>query len=155
MSCGTRADHRRTCALPRWFGLFGTANLGRHDWHESSGGVHCAPEPVHSESCFSFENIERHIMKNRCIILTTTTLLLSGAIASAQTPARDLPDAANPNAAGPAPTGTPDRPPAASLPDASAPDPTITGQAPASSEKMQPEMDSVGGGKTAPGAEKK
>jgi hypothetical protein len=105
-----------------------------------------------------FEHIERHIMKNRCIILTTTTLLLSAAIASAQTPARDLPDAANPNAAGPAPnnarTGTPDRPPVVSLPDASAPDPTITGQAPASSEKMQPEMDSVGGGKTAPGAEK-
>jgi hypothetical protein len=93
-------------------------------------------------------------MNKQSIILTTTTLLLSGAIASAQTPARDLPDAANPNAAGPAPTGTPDRPPAASLPDASAPDPTITGQAPASSEKMQPEMDSVGGGKTAPGAEK-
>src|SRR4051794_29946483 len=120
--------------------------------------MHCAPEPVHSESCFSFE-IERHIMKNRCIILTTITLLLSGAIASAQTPAQDLPDAANPNAAGPAPnnarTGTPDRPPGASLPDASAPDPTMTGQAPASSEKMQPKMDSVGGGKTAPGAERK
>jgi len=96
-------------------------------------------------------------MKKQSIILTTITLLLS--VASAQTPARDLPAAANPNAAGPAPnnarTGTPDRPPAASLPDASAPDPTITGQAPASSEKMQPEMDSVGGGKTAPGAEKK
>ena len=98
-------------------------------------------------------------MNKQSIILTTTTLLLSGAIASAQTPARDLPDAANPNAAGPAPnnarTGTLDRPPAASVPDASAPDPTITGEALAPSEKMQPEMDSVGGGKTAPGAEKK
>ena len=38
-------------------------------------------------------------MNKQSIILTTTTLLLSGAIASAQTPARDLPDAANPNAA--------------------------------------------------------
>jgi hypothetical protein len=98
-------------------------------------------------------------MKNQCIVLATMTLLLSGAIASAQSPARDLPDAANPSAAGPAPnnarTGTPDRPPAASAPNASIPDPTITGQAPASSEKMQPEMDSVGENKTAPGAEKK
>jgi hypothetical protein len=113
------------------------------------------PEPVHSEFVFP-SDMERHIMKNQCMILTAIMLLLSGAISSAQTPARDLPDAANPSAAGPAPnnarTGTPDRPPAAS-PDASAPDPTSTGQAPASSEKMP--LDSVGGGKTAPGEEKK
>jgi hypothetical protein len=42
-------------------------------------------------------------MKDRCIILATATLLISSGIASAQTPARDLPDAANPSAAGPAP----------------------------------------------------
>jgi hypothetical protein len=98
-------------------------------------------------------------MKNQCIILTIMTLLLSSAVASAQTPARDLPDATNPNTVGPAPnnarTGTTDRPPAASSPNASTPDPTITGQAPGSSEKMQPEMDNVGPSKTTPGAEKK
>jgi hypothetical protein len=96
-------------------------------------------------------------MKDRCIILATATLLISSGIASAQTPARDLPDAANPSAAGPAPnnarTGTADRPPlSATTPDANAPN---AGQNPVGSEKMQPEMDSVGGGKTAPGAEKK
>ena len=93
-------------------------------------------------------------MKDRCKILAGATLLISSGVASAQTPARDLPDAANPSAAGPAPnnarTGTADRPP--STPDANAPN---AGQNPVGSEKMQPEMDSVGGGKTAPGAEKK
>jgi hypothetical protein len=102
--------------------------------------------------------MERHIMKNQSIIPATITLLVTGAIAWAQTPARDLPDAANPSAAGPAPnnarTGTPDRPAAASVPD-TAPDATITRQAPAASEKMHPEMDSVGAGKAAPSAEKK
>jgi hypothetical protein len=38
------------------------------------------------------------------------------------------------------------------MPDATAP---IARQNPAGSEKMQPEMDSVGGGKTVPGEEKK
>jgi hypothetical protein len=95
-------------------------------------------------------------MKDRCIILATATLLISNGIASAQTPARDLPDAANPSAAGPAPnnasTETADWPPSsATMPDATAP----IAQNPAGSEKMQPEMDSVGGGKTAPGEEKK
>jgi hypothetical protein len=98
-------------------------------------------------------------MKKQFTTLPTVALLIGTAIASAQTPSRDLPDAANPSGAGLAPnnarSGTLDRPPAASVPDASAPDPAITGQAPATSEKMQPEMDSVGGGKTAPGAEKK
>jgi hypothetical protein len=37
------------------------------------------------------------------------------------------------------------------MPDATAP----IAQNPAGSKKMQPEMDSVGGGKTAPGEEKK
>jgi hypothetical protein len=50
--------------------------------------------------------------------------------------------------------GTPDRP-LATMPDANAPSPETTGQAPAKSEKMEPEMDAVGGAKTAPGEEKK
>jgi hypothetical protein len=41
------------------------------------------------------------------------------------------------------------------MPDANTPDPASTGQAPATSEKMQPEMDSVGGPKSPPGVEKK
>ena len=36
-----------------------------------------------------------------------------------------------------------------------APDPATTGQAPTASEKMQPEMDSVGGPKARAGEEKK
>jgi hypothetical protein len=41
------------------------------------------------------------------------------------------------------------------MPDANAPDPATTGQAPVTSEKIQPEMDSVGAPKPPPGAEKK
>jgi len=41
------------------------------------------------------------------------------------------------------------------MPEANAPDPATTGQAPATSEKMQPEMDSVGGSKSPAGAERK
>jgi hypothetical protein len=85
--------------------------------------------------------------------------IISGGIASAQAPTRDFPAAANPTAAPPAAnnprTGTPDRPPAATMPEANAPDPATTGQAPATSEKMQPEMDSVGGPKSPAGAERK
>lgn len=51
--------------------------------------------------------------------------------------------------------GTPDRPPATTMPDANAPSPETNGQAPAKSEKMEPEMDAVGGTKTMPGEEKK
>ena len=51
--------------------------------------------------------------------------------------------------------GTPDRSLAATMPDANAPSPETTGQAPAKSEKMESEMDAVGGAKTAPGEEKK
>jgi hypothetical protein len=65
-------------------------------------------------------------------------------IASAQVPTRDFPDAANPTATPPAAnsprTGTSDRPPGATT---------------ATSEKMQPEMDSVAGPKSPPGVEKK
>ena len=85
--------------------------------------------------------------------------LFSGGIASAQAPTRDFPAGANPTPAPPAATnprtGTPDRPPAATMPEANAPDQATTGQAPATSKKMQPEMDSVGGPKPLPGAEKK
>jgi len=41
------------------------------------------------------------------------------------------------------------------MPDANSPSSEATGQTRAPSEKMEPEMDSIGGGKTAPGEEKK
>ena len=90
-------------------------------------------------------------MKDRCIILATATLLISSGIASAQTPARDLPDAANPSAAVQHPimlaqrqrTGRHHRQPCPTPPRQSP-------QNPAGSEKMQPEMDSVGGARPPP-----
>lgn len=98
-------------------------------------------------------------MLKQSVVFAVAALLISGGNASAQTPTRDFPDAANPTAAPPAAnnprTGTPDRPPAATMPDANAPDPATTGQAPTTSEKIQPEMDSVGAPKPPPGAEKK
>jgi hypothetical protein len=98
-------------------------------------------------------------MMKQSVVLAVAALLISGGIASAQAPTRDFPDAANPTATPPAAnyprTGTPDRPPAATMPDANAPDPATTGQAPVTSEKIQPEMDSVGAPKPPPGAEKK
>ena len=78
-------------------------------------------------------------MLKQSVVFAVAALLISGGIASAQTPTRDFPDAANPTAAPPAAnnprTGTPDRPPAATMPDANAPDPATTGQAPTTSEK--------------------
>jgi hypothetical protein len=98
-------------------------------------------------------------MMKSSVVFAVAALFIGGGIASAQAPTRDFPDAANPTAAPPAAnnprTGTPDRPPAATMPDANTPDPATTGQAPVTSEKMQPEMDSVGGPKSPPGAEKK
>ena len=98
-------------------------------------------------------------MLKQSVVFAVAALLISGGIASAQTPTRVFPDAAIPTAAPPAAnnprTGTPDRPPAATMPDANPPDPATTGQAPATSEKIQPEMDSVGAPKPPPGAEKK
>jgi hypothetical protein len=98
-------------------------------------------------------------MMKPSVVFAVAALFISGGIASAQAPTRDFPDAANPTATPPAAnnprTGTPDRPPAATMPDANTPDPATTGQAPVTSEKMQPEMDSVGGPKSPPGAEKK
>jgi hypothetical protein len=41
------------------------------------------------------------------------------------------------------------------MPDANKPSPETTGQIPATSEKMEPGMDTAGGPKTAPGEEKK
>ena len=41
------------------------------------------------------------------------------------------------------------------MPEANAPDPATTGQGPATSEKMQPKMDSVGRPKSPAGAERK
>ena len=98
-------------------------------------------------------------MTKRFPMFAVAVLLASSGVASAQAPTRDFPDAANPTAAPPAAnsprTGTPDRPPAATLPDAHAPDPVTTGEAPSSPKKTEPEMDSVGGGKTPAGGEKK
>lgn len=98
-------------------------------------------------------------MTKRFPVFAVAVLLASSGVASAQAPTRDFPDAANPTAAPPAAnsprTGTPDRPPAATLPDAHAPDPVTTGEAPSSPKKTEPEMDSVGGGKTPAGGEKK
>lgn len=98
-------------------------------------------------------------MMKRFPVFAIAVLLAGAGVASAQAPTRDFPDAANPTAAPPAAnsprTGTPDRPPAATLPDAHAPDPVTTGEAPSSPKKTEPEMDSVGGGKTPAGGEKK
>lgn len=98
-------------------------------------------------------------MKMPFCIVAGAVFLASFGFASGQVPSRDFPDAANPTAAPPAAvsprSGTPDRPPAATLPEANAPDPATTGQAPSLSEKMQPEMDSVGGPKSGAGEEKK
>src|SRR3979490_3141669 len=98
------------------------------------------------------------MMKQSAVFAVAALFIISGGIASAQVPTRDFPAAANPTAAPPAAnnprTGTPDRPPAATMPEANAPAPATTGQAPATSE-MHPEMDSVGGSKSLPGAEKK
>jgi hypothetical protein len=98
-------------------------------------------------------------MTKRSPMFAVAVLLASSGVALAQGPTRDFPDAANPTAVPPAAnsprTGTPDRPPAATLPDAHAPDPVTTGEAPSSPKKTEPEMDSVGGGKTPAGGEKK
>ena len=98
------------------------------------------------------------MMKHSAVFAVAALFIISGGIASAQAPTRDFPAAANPTAAPPAAnnprTGTPDRPPAATMPEANAPDPA-SGQARATSEKMQPEMDSVGGPKSPAGAERK
>ena len=98
-------------------------------------------------------------MKMPLCIVPGAVFLACFGFASGQVPSRDFPDAANPTAAPPAAnsprSGTPDRLPATTMPEANAPDPAITGQAPSISEKMQPEMDSVGGPKSAAGEEKK
>ena len=80
-------------------------------------------------------------MAKQSIMFAATALLMSCGIASAQAPARDLPDAANPSAAAPAPnnarTRTPERPPPATMPDANMPDPITTGRVPASTSSQK------------------
>src|SRR3954469_6938429 len=127
----------------------------------------CLWAPAHlrgtrrAQKAFSFESHRRThaMMKQSAVFAVAAQFIISGGIASAQAPTRDFPAAANPTAAPPAAnnprTGTPDRPPAATMPEANAPDPATTGQAPATSEKMQPEIDSVGGPKSPAGAERK
>lgn len=124
--------------------------------------IPAGPRNLMAQSAFSFASpTGGTAMMKQPVVFAVVALFVSGGIASAQAPAptRDFPSAANPTATPPAAnsprTGTPDRPPAATMPDANAPDPASTGQAPATAEKMQPEMDSVGGPKSPPGAEKK
>lgn len=98
-------------------------------------------------------------MTKRHLAFAVAALLAGPGVASAQSPARDFPDAANLTAAPPAAnsprTGTPERPPTATMPEANAPDPVTTGEVPSTAKKMEPEMDSVGGSKTPAGEEKK
>ena len=106
-------------------------------------------------------------MMKQSVVLAVAALLISGGIASAQAPTRDFPDAANPTATwlllsvdrelGANGKKAP-RFPAAALSASGSKGfshPATTGQAPVTSEKIQPEMDSVGAPKPPPGAEKK
>jgi hypothetical protein len=92
-------------------------------------------------------------------LLAAAALFIGSGIASAQLPIQDLPDAANPTATPPTSdnpnTEKSDRPPAAAMPDVNAPDSATVGQAPAGSEKMQPETDRPGGAKSPAGSDKK
>jgi hypothetical protein len=98
-------------------------------------------------------------MKTQVVILAVAALLVGSgaALAQKQTPGQhDRSGASTSSHPEMHPqSATPDRPPAAAMPKANAPSPETTGQAPASSEKMDPGMDSVGGPKTPPGEEKK
>jgi hypothetical protein len=91
-------------------------------------------------------------------MLAAAALLVGsgGALAQKQTPrAYDGSPAISSHPEAHPQSATPGRPPAATIPDANKPSPEATGQAAASSEKMEPGMDTVGGPKTAPGEEKK
>ena len=98
-------------------------------------------------------------MKQQISLVAGTAFLISASLASAQAPSRDFPTATDPDSTPPAAisprTGTTDRSPAPTLPELGTADPIATGQAPSISEKVQPEMDSVGGPKPPPGSEKK
>jgi hypothetical protein len=121
------------------------------------------PDPVFEEllgakDVFRTVNLGA-IMKNQFSLFAALLFAAAGA-ASAQVPSQDVPNAANPTSSPPAAsdeskTGRTGRLPAAAIPDTNAPSAEVTGQTRATSEKMEPEMDSVGAGKTAPGAEKK
>jgi hypothetical protein len=109
------------------------------------------------ENVFPAGSSRTQTMKTQFSLFAAVLLATAGA-ASAQIPSQDLPNAANPTSSPPAAsddskTGKTNRPPAAAMPDTNAPE--ATGQTRATSEKMEPEMDSVGAGTTAPGAEKK
>jgi hypothetical protein len=80
-------------------------------------------------------------------------LLVSSGAASAQQHTPQQYESSGPRMA--SQSTTPDRPPAATMPESNAPFPQTTGDAPAASEKIDPEMDSVGGQRPAPGEEKK
>ena len=97
-------------------------------------------------------------MKQQISLVAGTAFLISASLASAQAPSRDFPTATDPDSTPAAispRTGTTDRSPAPTLPGLGTADPIATGQAPSISEKVQPEMDSVGGPKPPPGSEKK
>jgi hypothetical protein len=111
------------------------------------------------QKTFSVRSTEEPSMKNQFSLFAALLFAAAGA-ASAQVPSQDVPNAANPTSSPPAAsdeskTGRTGRLPAAAMPDTNAPSAEVTGQTRATSEKMEPEMDSVGAGKTAPGAEKK
>src|SRR5215831_3059875 len=97
-------------------------------------------------------------MKTQLVVLAAATLLVGSgaALAQKQTPgSHDRSGASTSSHPGMHPqSATPDRP-AAVMPDVNKTSPETTGQAPSTSEKMDPGMDSVGGPKTPPGEEKK
>jgi hypothetical protein len=98
-------------------------------------------------------------MKTQLMILAAAALLVGSgeALAQKQTPREydsSGPAVSSHPEAHPQST-TPDRPPAATMPDANKPSPETAGQAPASSEKMEPGMDTVGEPKITSGEEKK
>jgi hypothetical protein len=96
-------------------------------------------------------------MRTQPVILAAVALLVASGAALGQTqaPRGDSPPALSSNPEAHPQSATPDRPPASTMPDANKPSPETTGQIPATSEKMEPGMDTAGGPKTAPGEEKK
>jgi hypothetical protein len=96
-------------------------------------------------------------MRTQPVILAAIALLVGygAALGQTQTPRGDSPPELSSNPEAHPQSATPNRPPASALPDANKPSPETTGQIPATSEKMDPGMDTAGGPKTAPGEEKK
>jgi|EndMetStandDraft_8_1072994.scaffolds.fasta_scaffold44959_3 hypothetical protein len=126
----------------------------------SSGcGVH-RPDPrnlTEAADVFPLPRSTDTTMKHR--LLFAGVLLAGASCALAQVPSQDLPDASNPTSSPPAAadtskSGRTDGPPVAN-PNTNAPSPAATGQTRAPSEKMEPEMDSVGAGRSSSGEERK